>query len=170
MSTNNFKYENVLVVTPDFTFKHDCIMSECEEGCDREGEGEEFDQWSYDEYKKEMQITLSHIKLPKCIGGGECDRYNNDRSYGGTVIYDFQVYNKDGYIYTSVEVVIRNGYYDGMNIDYTINREDGDDSKKLDKSVTVLCGKIEKVLKKYGGEEYLKVGGFSNGEAIYQKK
>jgi len=175
MSTNNFKYKNVLVVLPDFSFDNRCLDEDCEhfesEGinCEHVDDYYDFDTEGYNMYKKEMQEKLSAIKLPKCIGGGDSDRYDSDRNYGGTIIYDFSVYNKDGDIYTAVEVVIRNGYYADMNIDYTVNREYGDDNSKLDKSIKVLCNKIEKVLKKYGGKEYLKVAQFSNGEAVYQK-
>lgn len=176
MSTNNFSYENILVVCPDFSFKHDCVASECEvekpEDCQYFGESEEWDEFSFDEYVDEMRAELAKI------GFEDCDKWENCRD-GGKIISKWGLEDSDGMI-KWLEVVVRSGYYDGQNIDYIIDGDFGLENESNKKQVAHYeamnrkfdrqVAKLEKVLCKYGGTEMLKVAQFSNGEAVYQLK
>lgn len=179
MSTNNFKFENILIAIPDFNFTNPCekcVAEGCEDSCEEQYESEEFDDYAYDEYITEMRNHLDDIKVAKNIGQASLDEYDSDRNYGGKIIYEFDILDKNEFSYKKIYVVIRNGYYKGANIDYAIDdnfsmsNASNAEMKKLDKQVEVLCKKIEKVLRKYGGTELLKVAQFSNGEAMYQIK
>lgn len=169
MSTNNFKYDNVLITCPEFCFKHDCVLSECEETCEREGEYEEFDQFAYDEYVSDIQSQLSKI------GFESCNKWESGRD-GGKIIASWG--QEDDCFVKYLEVVIRSGYYDGMNIDYTIDGDfcPNEESKAECRHVNALQKKfdkqvvrLEKILRK-NGQELIKVAQFSNGEAVYQLK
>lgn len=173
MSTNNFSFENILVVLPDFNFYHDCESGNSCDGskdCDKKGECEGFDDFAYDEYVKDMQDKLEKI------GFESCDKWDNDRNYGGKIIAEWG--QEDNCFIKYLQVVIKSGYYSGANIDWTV---DGDfcpdeESKKEVAHVVVLqkrfdkqVEKLEKILRK-NGTELLKVAQFSNGEAVYKKK
>jgi len=172
MSTNNFSYENILVKTPDFLFGGIC--EECEEKgivVDCEHIEPEFDEFCYDEYVADVQKQLEKI------GFESCDKADNDRSYPGTIIASYGQ-EDDGFI-KYLEVVIRNGYYDGANIDYQIDGEfcpQNEQNKKecahidaLNRKFDRIVAKTEKILRK-NGQELLRVGVFSNGEAVYKLK
>lgn len=177
MSTNNFKFENILVVLPDFTFRTMC--EDCE---DQEDDGndvvcehstEEFDESSYREYLEDVKAQLEKI------GFERCDKYNGDNSYGGTIIASWGLEDPQDGMIKYLEVVIRNGYYSGANIDWTSDGDFGvedEDNKKqvahydvMNRKFDRQVARVEKILRK-NGTELLKVGQFSNGEAIYQKK
>lgn len=168
MSTNNFKYENVLVVCPDFSFHHDSMLCDCEdknEGgvCSREGEAEGFDEFYYNEYVTDVQVKLEKI------GFESCDKYDSDRNYSGKIIAKYGLEDRTGMI-KWLEVVIRSGYYDGLNIDYIIDGEFNEKhAKSLDTKFEAMIRKTEKILRSCG-TEMLKVAQFSNGEAVYQVK
>lgn len=168
MSTNNFRFKEILVVCPDFNFYHDCEWCGCEKDesgrCSQDGEWESFDDFAYDEYVKDMQNRLEKI------GFYSMDKLDGESSYGGRIIAEMDFYHKDE-VYKTISVVIRSGYYDGANIDYTVEASGyTDGTKTLDKKIDNKCNRLKKILTKYGGEEYLKVGQFSNGEAVYKKK
>lgn len=180
MSTNNFSFENILVVIPDFNFYHESEGCDCEDKdekgvCKMQGEYVDFDQYGYEEYKNDMQSYLETMKIAKNIYYNNLDKWDNNN---GRIIGEFIINDKNENHFTKINVVIRNGYYEGANIDYTIDKDrdyynyplSASEMFKLDKQLQVLLKKIEKVLVKYGGEEYLKVGQFSNGEAVYKKK
>lgn len=169
MSTNNFKYENILVVIPDFNFDNRCMNEDCEhfesEGinCEHVNTYYEFNTEDYNMYVKDLQEQLQKI------GFDSCDRNDNDRSYSGQIIAEWSIYDKNGNI-KDIEVVIRSGYYQGANIDYIITEGDYDytETKTMKKKIEVKIRQLEKILRK-NGEEYLKVASFSNGEAFYKK-
>lgn len=177
MSTQNFKYENVLITIPDFKFDNRCMDEECphyeEEGnhCEHVSDHYDYDTEAYEIYVQEVQEQL------KKIGFEDCDSFKNDRNYGGKIISSYCLLDKNDDVYKAVEVVIRNGYYHGANIDYTI--EDSTESiygsndntkiKTLDKKFDAKIVKLEKILQK-NGTELTRVGVFSNGEAVYKLK
>jgi hypothetical protein len=173
MSTNNFKYDNILIKTPEFVFGGIC--SECEKkGVENDCEHiePEFDNFCYDEYVSDVQSQLEKI------GFESCDKYDKDRNYGGKIISRFGMEDTDGMI-VWLEVVIRSGYYSGMNIDYTIDGDFGIENEQNKKQVAHyeamhrkldrLVKKTEEILRKNGTELTL-VGVFSNGEAVYKLK
>lgn len=167
MSTNNFKFENILVVLPDFTYGlvcDECMEKDDEQLCEHMDESREFDTFSYNEYIKEIQEKLNKI------GFDDRDSCDDDRSYGGTIIAEWSIYDKDDNR-KNIEVVVRSGYYAGVNIDYTITEGDYDymETKTMKKEIDSTVKKLEKVLRGCG-TEMLKVAQFSNGEAMYQIK
>lgn len=169
MSTNNFKYENILVVIPDFVFDNRCMDEDCEhfesEGvnCEHVDTYYEYDTEGYDMYVEDLQEQLEKI------GFDGCDKWESGRD-GGKIIADWSIEDKEGNLKV-LEVVIRSGYYDGANIDYTIHDNYGEfkSNKTLDKKFEAKCKAVEKILRK-NGKELTKVAQFSNGEAIYQLK
>lgn len=153
MSTNNFSYKNVLVACPDFKIDYDN---------------------EFDEYVSNIQEQL------KKIGFEACDKWDYDRNYPGKIIASYGL--EDGEpcgMIKYLEVVIRSGYYDGCNIDWTSDGEfsSEDESNKkeckkinsLNKKFDIMVKKTEKILRK-NGTELLRVGVFSNGEAVYEIK
>jgi hypothetical protein len=170
MSTNNFSYRNICVVLPDFKFDNRCMEENCEyfesEGnnCEHVDDYYEFDTEGFKMFKKEVQDKL--VK----IGFEPCDRSesNSNRNYEGDVIADWTIYDRNDNR-KDIEVVIRNGYYDGMNFDYNVS-DDGcyEETKAMAKKVASQIKKLEKVL--IGcGEHIIRVATMSNGEAIYKK-
>jgi hypothetical protein len=174
MSTNNFKFENILITIPDFNFYHESEACDCDNKdkdgiCKQQGEYVDYDNFAYNEYVEEMQEQL------KKIGFESCDKWESGRD-GGKIIAEWG--QEDNCFIKYLQVVIRSGYYSGANIDYTI---DGDfcpdeESKKeirharmLQKQFDKQVVKLEKILRK-NGTELLKVAQFSNGEAMYQVK
>lgn len=172
MSTNNFKFENILIVLPDFNIYHNCEDLECDLECEESGNCIGFDDFGYDYYITDIQEQLEKI------GFEYCGEYDNDRNYGGKIIAKWGLQDNDGMI-KWLEVVVRSGYYDGANIDYIIDGDFGIENennkkqvahyeamnRKFDRQVV----KVEKILRA-NGTELLKVGQFSNGEALYKKK
>lgn len=169
MSTNNFKYENVLVVLPDFNFYHESEGCDCEDKdekgiCKMQGDYVDFDKYAYDEYIGDMQSKLEKI------GFSSCERWDNDRNYGGKIIAEWSIYDKNDNR-KDIEVVVRSGYYNGANIDYTITEGDYDytETNTMKNKIDSKIRRLEKILRK-NGTEMLKVAQFSNGEAMYQLK
>ena len=176
MSTQNFKFENVLIKTPDFNLYHECDSGDDIEGCpvdcEKAGEFIEFDDFAFDCYVKEVQDSLEKI------GFESCDKSDNDRNYPGKIIAQYGVEDKDGMI-VWVEVVIRSGDYEGANIDYTIDGDFGIENEQNKKQVKHYeamhrkldrkCEQLKKLLRK-NGTELTRVGVFSNGEAVYKIK
>lgn len=173
MSTNNFKFKNILITLPSFNYDYKKPCNCCnDEDCEFAELDSEFDEDAYNEYVKDLQTQLAKI------GFDSCYQLDNDRNYNGTKIARYGLEDNDGMI-VWLEVVIRAGYYDGANVDYTIDGDwggldEGDYTKarakkyaslhnKLDKQVA----RLEKILRK-NGTEMLKVGQFSNGEAVYK--
>lgn len=163
MSTNNFSYDNILVVLPDF-----CLY-------DDRGGFIEYDNFLFDEYIADMQSRLSKIGLYSV------NKNDNNRNYAGKIISEYLLEDTSHYNMGNVyiEVVIRSGYYSGENIDYYIDGDfyvENEESKmqskiyqSLHKKIDNKCKQIENILKKHGGEQYIKTAQFSNGEAMYQK-
>jgi hypothetical protein len=144
MSTNNFKFENILVVLPDFTYD----------------EGQEFDTFAFDEYVGEIQDELEKI------GFDSCDKYESGRD-GGQIIAEYGLQDESGMI-KYLQVVVRSGYYSGQNIDYTFDGEFDDEynNEKNNATMDRKVKQLEKILRK-NGTEMLKVAQFSSGEAVY---
>lgn len=147
MSTNNFNWDNVLVaVEVDENFEMDWLIESLQEDL--------------------AKIKDSYYR----------DSYENERR-GGKIIYSVDIarFYKDygTAVYKTIDIVVRSGYYDGINIDYVIvdsnDYYDFKGTKGLDKEVAKVAAKVAAVIKKHG-TELLQLGSFSNGEAIYQLK
>lgn len=172
MSTNNFKFENILIVLPDFHYDYKKPCRCCDdEDCEYSELDSQFDNEGFDEY-----ITDIKIKLEK-IGFETCDKNASDRNYNGTIIARYGLEDNTGMI-VWLEVVIRSGYYSGINIDYTIDGDFGviEGNKKSETHYHAMHRKLDKMVEKTkkilrkSGIEMSKVGQFSNGEAVYRKK
>lgn len=196
MGTNNFSYKNVLIVAPDFRFDNRCLDEECphfeedwaelgsEPTCSHVDTYYDFDEESYRMWKGDIKEGLNNLakeidklKTYNNVYYTELDSFDKERDYCGHELFKFVISDKENNTYKEIKIVVRDGYYTGANLDYEIedvldwyiNPLSKSEEARLDKQVEVLCKKIEKVLKTFG-EEYLKVGQFSNGEALYQKK
>ena len=168
MSTNNFSWKNVLVVVPDFKFDNRCLDEECphfeEEGehCEHVDNYYEYDTEGFKEYVEEVQEKL------EVLGFESCDRDDYERNYNGNIISELSYIDSHDNIIATIEVVIRNGYYDGMNIDYTLEYF-MDTTKTTEQKIKTLCNKVAKVLKA-SGTELQQLGTMSNGEGVYKLK
>jgi hypothetical protein len=149
MGTVNFAYDNILVAV------------------DTEG-------WEFYEYNVLKENIGSDLELK--VGGRSIDEAENGpRSYPGTIVWCLAIENSEGYGYKELKVVVRDGYYGGINIDYKVEEhpdawliDEKRGTKTLDKKVEVLCRKVERIIKRYG-TEYKTVGRFSDGTAVYKK-
>lgn len=164
MSANNFKFENILVVLPSFNFDYKKPCNCCDsEDCEYAELDSQFDENAYHFWIEDMQEQLEKI------GFSSCDRWDRNRNYEGKIIAEWSVYDKNDNR-KDIEVVVRSGYYEGANIDYVIE-DDGyyEETKANEKKIASKINRLEKILRK-NGTEMLKVGQFSNGEAIYKLK
>jgi len=172
MSTNNYKWKNVLVVVPEFKFDNRCMDEECshyeEELTDGEPLCEHCDNYyDYDTEGFKMYVEEVQEELSK-IGFESCDEMDNERNYEGNIISQLSYMDSHDNIIATIQVVIRNGYYDGMNIDYTLEYQ-MDTTKSMEQKIATLCNKVAKILKA-SGTELQQLGTMSNGEGVYQLK
>lgn len=176
MSTNNFSFENILVVLPDFNYDYKKPCKCCEdENCEYAELDSEFDDLAYNEYIANVQSQLEKIGFESSKDEWERS-YNRSGSIGRIIAKWGQ---EDNCFVKWLEVVVRSGYYGGMNIDYTIDGDfcpQDEQNKKEIKHIEALqkkfdkqVARLEKILRK-NGTEMLKVGQFSNGEAVYKLK
>lgn len=167
MSTNNFTFDNILIVLPEFNYDYKKPCNCCDdENCEFAELDSEFDEQEYREYIKNIQKDLEKI------GFDSCDKYSD-----GSVIAKWGLQDNDGMI-KWLEVVVRRGYYTGINIDWRFDGDFGIENEQNKKQVVHYEAmnrkfnrqvvKVEKILRKYG-VELKKVGQFSNGEAVYKK-
>ena len=147
MATANFYYENILV------------SKDVEDDLDVED-----------------AILSVQNGLEKMAGGCADDRWHADspRSFGGRVIWEGRLdkeYVDGSLIYAEVRVIVRSGYYEGINFDYEVDRdveyEDVTETKKMEAKLNTMIRRVEKVLKE-NGDELRRVATFSNGETIYE--
>lgn len=151
MGTVNFAWDNILVAV----------------------ETDDWDDGEYDDF-----IDRLGEQLGEKLGGVPTDEYEKDgnRSYPGRVVWYDTVNRADGYEYAKIQVVVRSGYYSGINIDYTIEEgserfeieEEGRGTKTLERKVRTIENKLKRILPKFG-ERLVQLGSFSNGEAIYSR-
>jgi hypothetical protein len=173
MSTNNFKFENVLAVVPDFKIDNRCLDEECphfeEEGihCDHVSDYYDFDTEGFNMFIDEVKADLVKVGFEESSG---CD---HDRNYNANYIAEKTIYNSKDEAYKKILVLWRAGYYDGANIDYeTEDIYDQDQAKEtefLKSKVAINERKAKRIILKHC-TELLKVGQFSNGEAVYELK
>lgn len=125
----------------------------------------------------------------------DCASSDNDRNYGGWLYGMAYGPDNGSYEYVTVELLTRNGYYDGVNFDYIVgylvNGDEYDDEdlegasvynerkgdyvdisktrvKKLRADAKRITKAIDKTLAGYTAS-MKKVGQFSNGEAVYER-
>lgn len=146
MGTCNFAFDNVLVAI----------------------DTDDWDDYMYDDFIDNVRTNIE-LKIKDGYGLDEYDN-NSLHSYGGRFIFGIDVYGALG-CYKTIKVVVRNGYYSGLNLDYIISDlvDYEDERKTLEHKVEVMSRKIAKVLRCYG-TELRHVATFSNGEALYEKK
>lgn len=152
MSTCNFAWDNILVAINT-------------------------DDWDDDNFD-DLVHSLGE-ELGEKLGGIPTNEYEKDgnRSYPGTVVWYDTIDRADGYEYAKIQVVVRSGYYSGVNIDYTIIEgseryeieEEGRGTKTLARKVESIEKKLRKILPTWG-TELRQLGVMSNGQAVYEKK
>lgn len=170
MSTNNYCFENVLAVVPDFKFANRCLDEECEhfeeEGihCEHVDDYYDFDTEGFNMFIADVQTDL--VKAGFEISSGS----DNDRNYTGNYIAEKTIYNSKDEAYKKILVLWRAGYYDGANIDYIVEDiDEAVETKFLQNKVDVNCRKARKIILKHC-TELLKIAQFNNGEVVYKKK
>lgn len=152
MGTNNFRIENVCIVIP-----------------------EKFSESWFD-----LSLYIREQILPELVSELGMEGflgYSND----DYVIADKIVKKAhSGIEFARVMVIISNGYYHGVSLDYIVEYLEEDEyyieegakqkqsSKTAEKSLQVFLKRLDKKLGKFG-TRIIKVGQFDNGEAIYQK-
>ena len=170
MSTNNFKFENVLAVVPDFKFDNRCLEEECphfeEEGnhCEHVCDVWEYDTEGFDMFIDEVKADLLKAGFEASSG------YDTDRNYTANYIAEKTIYNSKDEAYKKILVLWRSGYYDGANIDWEVEDiDEAEETEFLKSKVSINERKAKKIILKHC-TELLKVGQFSNGEAVYKLK
>lgn len=175
MSTNNFKFENILIVLPSFNYDYkkpcnccndsDCAFSELDSMFDNKKFTKHINNLRnelIEKLKKDNYLNVSDVS----------NRLLNDRNYSGQEIFEVDIEGKNG-TYRTINVLYRCGYYDGINLDYIIGDINEDNYTNelvgLENKTKATERKIIKILRKYG-KEWKKVGQFSNGEAFYSIK
>ncbi len=126
----------------------------------------------------------------------DCISSDSVRGYGGWLFGMAYGVENGNYEYVTVELLTRNGYYDGLNLDYIVgylvNGEEYEDeylsdayvySERAQDYIEISKTRVErlraqaraltkKIAKVYANNttELRLVGTFSNGEAVYEKK
>lgn len=110
----------------------------------------------------------------------DAETFDNDRSYPGRVFAERDINFSTKWI-IEIQLIIRSGYYGGMNLDWEIwardcNEDDkidyANDGESLPKSLrTRIQAEIKKIEKVYAVNTppLICLGVFSNGEAVYKK-
>lgn len=171
MSTQNYFYKNILIEIPDFNFDNRCLDEDCSQFEKEDGDCEHidtyytFDTEAYNMYVQELQEQLEKLNFVSC------NQSDNERDYHGTIIAELEIENDQGETWRTIQVIIRSAYYSGGNLDYEVIEHDEDiiPTKWMQKKLESKITRLEKILRK-NGTELLRLGVFSNGEAIYKKK
>lgn len=154
MGTGNFYYKNILAVIPD-------SEQEWFDESDLKRTEDAIYEAMHKEYGKTKLITLQ--ETGKYVGASH--------SYGGKSICRLFLYlwNKD---YVWFDIIVYNGYYQGLNIDYEMNVEGGneyDDKHLLNHPAVIKAEKtITKIIRKETHNYKVKAR-FSSGETWYEK-
>ena len=163
------------------------------------------EEWDYDDLKDNLKYAF---KAAKEKGMFDTEYYsnafnekNNNRNFEGNVILmvtsKSKHYKTIGEFYIEVGIIIRNGYYSGVNLDWECEivsdseRYDHDEEIVIDdynydvstkqakqfseyvnnwkeKEMTKIINDVEQILSEYSTELNV-VATFSNGETIYEK-
>jgi len=120
---------------------------------------------------------LDDIKTNLQQIGNPCSKYDNERSYPCHIVTEI-----DGGIgkwVTTFSIIIRNGYYNDANLDWSCNLYDTSKDEQRDitdddlpryllKYIKAQKNKIEKLFLK-NSIPLIKIATLSNGEAIYKR-
>jgi len=88
---------------------------------------------------------------------------------GAYILGDVSFYRGNGDLYATIYITYKSGYYDSACLDYVTEFEDENTKiKRLNLAISKRENRIKQVLRRYG-TEILKVGQFSNGEAVYKR-
>lgn len=104
----------------------------------------------------------------------EVDKWDNNSRYEGHIFACIDEYFTDSRgneIKATIKLICRNGYYEGVNFDYSVEIEDFYCSnpkliERTEKWVNKVCQTIEKVYSELT-DEYVATARFSNGETWY---
>ena len=139
MSTNNFTFQNICVVVHED---------------------------NYDNTDSDLEYWGDCLILRVSRFERYTTRKWNERE--ALLIGEVPFYRVNGDLYATIYVTYKSGYYSGACLDYYTEFEQGTKIMKLEKAVKAKENRIRNVLRSFG-DEYLKVGQFSNGEAVYQR-
>lgn len=171
MGANNFAFDNVLAVVPDFDLENRCMDEGChnfegedETACEHGGGYYDFDTEGFNMFIDEVRANLVKVGFEEKTGS------DNNRNYTGNYIAEKTIYNSKEEIYKTIIVLWRAGYYNGANIDYIIEDEgEANETKFLENKLKVNERKAKKVILKHC-TELSQLGTMSNGEAVYKLK
>lgn len=121
----------------------------------------EVSEWMYDDIKENLRSEIKE----KFKSVYETYQWDYERNFVGRIISVIERRFKEGYY--KINVIIRSGYYSGINLDYTFEYCCEEAEEKYGKSLYRDLTKLEKIFEKYS-DEYILVGCFSNGEAVYK--
>lgn len=147
MSTNNFTYKNICVVVHDSNDADDYFYNE------------DIECW-----KQKLESEVKGFEMFK----------NRNWNGDALILGEYMLHRKNGDWYASIQVTYQSGYYVGACLDYDIiYNEDTEDienkkPKTMEAKLQTKVSKISLVLKTFG-VQIVKVGNFSNGEAVYQR-
>ena len=149
MSTNNFSFENICVIVHDDTEEDD------------------------GEFRFDMDMEFWREQLASEIKGFIPATKREWTKNEALIIGEITMHKPNGEYYASIYATYKSGYYAGACLDYVVEYEEylEDDAhlKTLDAKIEARTKKLAKILKTFG-TPVIKVGQFSNGEAVYQKE
>jgi len=163
MSTSNFMYSNELFIVPGSDEEH----------------FEEMDA----EMVREAIVTdvMQEFVNDESIDVYEFEGYDDERNYPGLVFLklEYTKHNVPGVlseddITIRGRVIMRSGYYSGLNVDYVIDEAEYDntyepvpETPELEMVRSRMRAGIENVLHEHC-KRAIRLGTFSNGESVYE--
>lgn len=169
MSTNNFDFENICVVVHNSTeyYCDNCDIYQLDNStCESCKNTEMSDNAISDFYDDDLQYWSD--TLTEKIKGFQSEVKRKWTKNEAFILGDCTFYKESGEHYATIYVTYKGGYYAGACLDYTIERENDDIKvKTFENKIQSKCNAITKVLRTFG-QEVIKVGQFSNGEAVYE--
>lgn len=146
MSTNNFSFKNICIVVHD---NHD--------------ENEEI---NFDEDLAYWQDTLSE-EIPgfnRSVGR----TWTKDEAF---IIGSVDFHKTNGEHYATIYITYKSGYYAAACLDYLTEYSDEYEEKRIKSLEAKIEAKTRRIIKRLSsfGQRVIKIGQFSNGEAVYRK-
>jgi hypothetical protein len=168
MSTNNFTIENICVVVHDTTEYYCEACEEYQENEDKCGgcgttmvdnHIHDFYDSDIEEWQQILDSKIKSFVVPNCKSW--------TRKGGAYILGSIDIQKQGGEHYATVYATYKGGYYCWASLDYYIEYEEEDNIASYNTKVDRACHSIAKLLRTFG-KEIIKVGQFSNGEAVYK--
>jgi hypothetical protein len=132
--------------------------------CEHVNDYYDFDTEGFNMFIDEVKSDLVRAGFKESSGS------DNDRNYTANYIAEKTIYSSKDGAYKKILVLWRAGYYDGANIDFEVEDiDEAEETEFLKSKVAFNERKAKRIILKHC-TELLKVGQFSNGEAVYKLK